>query len=293
MRSVKEMFDLIINTAKNDDRIRAVYMNGSRTNPNVKKDIFQDYDIVYVVTETESFIKDKNWVDVFGKKIIMQLPDESDKILYGKDNFSRSYGYLMQFTDGNRIDLTIETPDMALEKIKNDKLTIVLLDKDNILPVIPEPTDKDYWVKRPTQELFNICCNEFWWVILYIAKGLWREEIPYAMDCLNYWVRPQLMKMLSWYAGFKTNFSCSMGKSGKNLKEYIPEDMWKRYLKTYPCAEISSIWDSVFIMADLFEETAVKVSDELNLKYNFEEASNSKSYLKHISELSQDAKEIY
>ncbi len=34
MRSEQEMFELIINTARNDDRIRAVIMNGSRANPN-------------------------------------------------------------------------------------------------------------------------------------------------------------------------------------------------------------------------------------------------------------------
>lgn len=53
MRSEKEMLELIINTAREDSRIHAVYMNGSRTNKNAPKDIFQDYDIVYVVEETK------------------------------------------------------------------------------------------------------------------------------------------------------------------------------------------------------------------------------------------------
>ena len=44
MRSENEMYDLILDIAKNDVRIKAVYMNGSRTNENVPKDIFQDYD---------------------------------------------------------------------------------------------------------------------------------------------------------------------------------------------------------------------------------------------------------
>ncbi len=52
MRSEQEMFDLILNTAREDKRIRAVYMNRSRTNPSAPRDIFQDYDIVYVVRET-------------------------------------------------------------------------------------------------------------------------------------------------------------------------------------------------------------------------------------------------
>lgn len=45
-------------SANNDERIRAVYMNGLRANPNVSKDIYQDYDVVFMVTETESFLNE-------------------------------------------------------------------------------------------------------------------------------------------------------------------------------------------------------------------------------------------
>ena len=40
MRSEQEMFDLILQTAREDDRIRAVIMNGSRANPSAPRDIF-------------------------------------------------------------------------------------------------------------------------------------------------------------------------------------------------------------------------------------------------------------
>ena len=40
MRTEKEMFDLILGTASNDERIRAVIMNGSRANKDVKKRLF-------------------------------------------------------------------------------------------------------------------------------------------------------------------------------------------------------------------------------------------------------------
>jgi len=39
LRSEAEMYDLILRLAKEDSRICAVYMNGSRTNKNVPKDI--------------------------------------------------------------------------------------------------------------------------------------------------------------------------------------------------------------------------------------------------------------
>ena len=47
MRSEEEMMHLILQVAKDDERVRAVYLNGSRTNPNAPKDRFQDYDVVY------------------------------------------------------------------------------------------------------------------------------------------------------------------------------------------------------------------------------------------------------
>jgi aminoglycoside 6-adenylyltransferase len=52
MRSEQEMLYLIVSTAANDDRIRAVIMTGSRANPNAPRDCFQDFDIVYIARKT-------------------------------------------------------------------------------------------------------------------------------------------------------------------------------------------------------------------------------------------------
>ena len=58
MRSEQEIMDLILSVAKSDSRILAAYLKGSRTNPNVPKDVYQDFDLMYVVTETNSFRQD-------------------------------------------------------------------------------------------------------------------------------------------------------------------------------------------------------------------------------------------
>jgi aminoglycoside 6-adenylyltransferase len=62
MRSESEILELILNTARRDERVRAVIMNGSRINPNAPKDFFQDYDVVYLVTEKDSFLADPSWI---------------------------------------------------------------------------------------------------------------------------------------------------------------------------------------------------------------------------------------
>lgn len=293
MRNEQEMMHVILNIAKNDERIRAVYMNGSRTNPNVPKDIFQDYDIVYVVTETASFIKNKKWINQFGDLLMMQEPDIYDQSRGSKMDFDRSYGYLMLFTDGNRIDLHIETEESMLQGYKSDKLTVPLLDKDNCLPSIPPPTDIDYRVKKTTEAMFLSCCNNFWWCLQNVAKGIWRDELPYAMQMFDYVIRAELDEMVSWWIGTENNYQVPTGKMGKYFKKYLPEPYWDMYKKTYSDGNYENIWDSIFVSCNLFRLLANGIAVSLKFSYPLKDDKNMTHYLEHVRNLPADAEEIY
>lgn len=289
MRSEREMLDLILNVAKSDERIRAVGMNASRTNPNAPKDVFQDYDIVYLVTDVGSFIQDPDWVNVFGDRIVMQKPEEMKLVPPAMDGF---YPYLMLFTDGNRIDLTLCPIDKKDDWNGGDRLAVVLLDKDQSLPQLAEPTDQGYWVQQPTAKLFADCCNEFWWVSPYVAKGLWRQEILYALDHLNI-IREMLVKMLEWQAGVLTGFSVSTGKNGKYLKGYIPESSWEQLLATYSKGQYEDAWNALFTMTDLFRSTAQEVAAKFGFAYPNQDDRRVMAYLKRVRTLESGAAEIF
>ncbi|MGE7997734.1 aminoglycoside 6-adenylyltransferase [Lysinibacillus sp. NPDC093190] len=275
MRSEKEMMELILRVAEKDERVRAVGMNGSRTNSNVPEDTFRDYDIVYLVSDLQSFLTNHDWINVFGRRIIIQTPE--DMVMFPPELGGR-FSYLMLFVDGNRIDLMlipIEEKDIYCSE---DGLTVILLDKDGDMPKLSEPTDKDYWVKKPSAEFFADCCNEFWWVTTYVAKGLWRQEILYAYNHLNS-VREMLLTMLEWRVGIGTNFSLSVGKNSKYLERYVNKDIWKRLMKTYPSGDYEQVWNSLFETIDLFEQIAIEVADILEYQYPFEDANKVKQYL--------------
>ncbi|RXJ04409.1 aminoglycoside 6-adenylyltransferase [Anaerobacillus alkaliphilus] len=293
MRSEKEMFDLILGFAKKDERIRAVYMNGSRTNPNVQKDIFQDYDIVYVVTGTASFLADEEWINVFGDLLMIQEPDKLDQGVGIPKNFDRSYTYLMLFTDGNRIDLHLETKESMLAGYETDKLTLPLLDKDDILPIIPPPTDIDYHVKKPSEGDFNSCTNNFWWCLQNVAKGIWRDELPYVKWMYEYTTRDSLDKMVSWWIGVETDFQVSAGKLGKYFKVYLPEDYWNMYKATYSSAYYEQMWDSIFITCELFRMLSQEVAKHFGFTYPTQDDQNMMKYLRQVRELSKGAREIF
>lgn len=295
MRTEQEMYDLILKVAEEDERIRAVYIDGSRTNPNAPRDIFQDYDVGYVVRETESFIKDRDWTErMFGKILYMQRPDEFAEFFpdEGVDP-AKSYGWLMQFADGNRIDLHVETIASAQEGIFDDTLRKILLDKDGILPEIPESNDSGYFVKKPAQEEYICACNEFWWCLNNVAKGLWRGEMTYVQHMVNHVVRIQLEKLLSWKVGLITDWSVSVGKSGKYMNRWLPEKDWNEYLSTWFSCDVKEAWEAAVRMCTLFDRTAKEVGAGLGCEYNQTEAENSFSYFRHVRMLPRDAEEVY
>ncbi|MEA5077739.1 MAG: aminoglycoside 6-adenylyltransferase [Anaerolineaceae bacterium] len=283
MRSDQEMYDLILNTARQDDRIRAVILNGSRANPNAQRDRLQDFDIVYIVRELQTFLSKPGWIDRFGERIVMQTPDEMDDP-YCEDR--QRFAYLMQFCDGNRIDLTLITR-RAFDTQPLDSLSVLLLDKDNDLPPFPAPTEANYLPKPPDEREFFNCCNEFWWVCPYVAKGLVRQEIPYARHMHEAVVRPQLFKMLTWYIGFKTDFKVNPGKNGKYFKRYLEAELWEMLKKTYANAEYDASWQALFATCQLFNKIAQDVSTSLGWVYSPDEGIQVQQYLRELNQSQQ------
>ncbi|GGA40273.1 aminoglycoside 6-adenylyltransferase [Paenibacillus physcomitrellae] len=286
MRDEQTMMELILGAAREDERIRAVALNGSRSNPAAPRDIFQDYDIVYLVTEVQSFIQDPSWIDRFGERIMLQCPELMTLI---PPEANGRFVYLMLLADGNRLDLRLIPLEQTEAYLLEDKLTVILMDKDHLIPECIVPTDEDYRVEPPTAELFANCCNEFWWVSTYVAKGLWRREILYAQDHLNMNVRPMLLKMLNWLAGIRTDFTVNTGKSSKYLQAYIPESDWERLLDTYAGSGYEDVWKALFTMAELFRSTAKQVAGHMQYDYLEEDDRKVYAYLQHVAVLPRDA----
>lgn len=283
MRPEKEIIKLILDVAS-DPRIRAVLLNGSRANRRIKPDSLQDFDIIYVVSNLESFTKDHSWINVFGERIILQMPDEMS---IGINNNHGSFAYLMLFKDGNRIDLTLLPTEKLLTDFKHDSLTIVLLDKDNLFENFPPPNDADYYIKKPSDKDFRDCCNEFRWVATYVAKGLSRKEIVYSKQMMEVNLRKMFILMIEWYIGMENNFIVSFGFAGKNIKHNVDTRLYEKILSTYPDSNIDNIRESMFVMIEIFEELSQKIADHFNFYYDKEEAHNVFEYLKDCKPIEQ------
>lgn len=288
MRREQEIYNLILDFANRDENIRAVVLNGSRANPNVKPDPFQDFDAACLVRDILPYLRNWDIVRFFGEPMIVQLPEEmTDPPADGDGHYS----YLMQFMDGNRIDLSFFPPSQW-SRPTQDSLASALLDKDGLLANLPESSERDYIPAPPTDKAFQDCCNEFWWVCPYVAKGLWRGELIYAHALLEV-IREQLMKMLRWYFGIQTDFKMSPGKHGRNFKNIFAPEMMSQIEHTYADADLEKVWQALFTMGDLFRSTAREVAGAFGFEYPQADDDRVSAHLRHVKGLPRDAKEIY
>ena len=273
MRTPEEMINIILTIAKEDERIRAVTLGGSRANKACPVDVYQDFDIVFYVEDVTPFWDNMNWIEEkFGKPSLIQKPESMGLIPPDNDG---KYVYLMIFPDGNRIDLQI-----TAEEYRDDgEPVILLLNKDGTFPRIQ--IAEDYWyIKRPTAKMFADCCNEFHWCLNNVAKGIAREELSYAMEMQNHYVRDMLILMLEWYAGTNYDFKISTGKCGKYFKRYLPEAIYERFKATYSNAEYDNMWKAAFEMLYLFGDVAREVAAKLGFRYDEAEEMGIERYMK-------------
>lgn len=273
----KEVLKEILRFAEEQLSIRFVWMQGSRANPNVMPDIYQDFDIVYGVSELEPFTRDITWLNRFGKILLMQEPMKLDRINGLRDVDYTSY--LVLFEDGLRIDVSLHLIQDTMEI--DDSLTLVLLDKDNRFKE-HEASEADYCIQRPDEEQYLACTNEFWWCMNNVAKGIRRDELYYSMKMFHGPVRDMLVRMLEWWIACQSEKPVSAGKDGKRFKMLLPEGLYQRFRLTYSGADEEDFWNAVDVMCDLFRDVSTDVALHGAFPYPEHEEHGLRQYLAWI-----------
>ena len=248
------MMDLILRVAAEDPRIRLVTLEGSRANPNARRDAYQDFDITYHVTDLGSYLADPSWLDVFGPRLMMQEPEAME--LFPAE--WPGHSYLIFFADYHKLDLTLLPLDELEGYLRDDKMIRVLLDKDQRIPEPIIPSDAAFHVRKPSERSYTDACNEFWHVCTYVVKGLLRSEILFAIDHLTI-MRQELLRMLAWRVGEETDYSLSVA--------YLPPELWARLLQTYRCDSYEACWTSLDTMLALFRELSRDLASRWHYRY--------------------------
>ena len=190
-----------------------------------------------------------------------------------------TFAYLIQFEDGNRIDLTIVDIRNIEKEALNQEPRIILLNKDNLKELIPVEDEREFFIKKPEVMEFNNTCNEFRWLCIYISKGLCREELYYAKYAFDVLVMNMFIKMLYWKIAADHLFQVTTGSHSKYLKRYLSEEEMSRFQAIFPSGEYEDIWNKLFIMYDYFAELEAYVAEKLGYSITIEETERVRQFI--------------
>ena len=266
MRTDQEILGLILETAKKL-QVDAVALSGSRTNPKVQTDEFQDYDLVYVVDDIDNLTSDLSWLDQFGKRIIEQEVTLGHRRLY-----------LMLFEDGNRIDLTICPKDYINEWVDSEAGFTVLVDEKGLFESY-FPSPERFWTSPASEKDFEKACNEFWWVSAYVVKGICRKQIIYATDHLYGICQQELLKILAWQIASDRG-AVDIGKNYKYLFNYLPIEKEKEFSALLDFSSLDKITQSLLATMEFFHQEAQYLAQKMGFKYEKEVAEKMIEYAK-------------
>ena len=264
MRTESEMLNLILQIAKNL-QVEAVAMSGSRTCPNVPKDEFQDYDVVYIVNDLDNLTSDLSWLNQFGKRIIEQEVSLGNRRIY-----------LMLFEDGNRIDLTL-CPKEHIQEWVDSEVGFTVLEDEKGLFESYSPSPKRFWIHPATETDFKNSCNEFWWVSAYVVKGICRHQVIYATDHLYGICQQELLKVLAWQVTSDRG-KVDIGKNYKYLFNYLPVEKEKEFSALIDFSSVEKLTQSLFATMQLFHREAQILAQKMGFDYDKEVADKIIDY---------------
>ena len=278
MKTYDEMYNLIIKTAQEDDRIRAVTMEGSNVTMGAVHDAFSDFDVSFFVSDIREFTKDHDYMKRFGDILIMQMPDDYYAEPYDY-NGKKRFAYLTQYKDGNRIDLTFIDVSNITDQTKFEEPRTVLINKDNFKELKDITSPECFFIKKPSEFEFFNTVNEFRWVSNYATKGLCRDEFYYAKRVMDEYMMNMFMKMINWKVGIANDFKVSTGANSKYLKKYLTKEEMDRFTGVFASGEYEDMWNKLFLMYDYFEELSVYVSQKLDYPLDLEESRNVRIFM--------------
>ena len=273
-----DRLEYALDIAKADDNIRGVILFGSRANDNFIPDRYSDYDMLFVVAKKDLFC-----VSVFEDDVKIKYR-ASD---FHPEAFPAETAYLMLFDDYSRIDFlycTAEDVEGVISRHAIGCPVKCLLDKDNNLNKSFE-FDSDYHnVRKMDEKTFIHACEEFFWEIQNVVKGIKRDEISYAMFLRDMALRDMLNMMIDCYIGLKNNYSVTTGVLGRHRRKYLPSELYELYRNTYLSNTAEDVWASLGYMMDLFSVTGTAIADAYGYRYPKADELFMRDYIKCVKE---------
>jgi aminoglycoside 6-adenylyltransferase len=275
-----QLLTSILTWAQSNDAIRVMLLTSSLVNPQAPVDELSDLDIEFVVTDLPAFLQDDSWLANFGDVIAVIAENE--------EAFDGIHAMRMVFYENySKVDFKLFSIPNFLEEAAKPELPEdwdvgykVLFDKDGLTAKMLPPTYNATFIKKPSNQTFQLKMLDFWWDLIYVAKGLLRDELFYAKYVSEEVMRfNNLQVIMEWYIGMQHDWKIGTNKKGRLFKTCLSPEMWRKVEATFAGSDMEDNWRALFAYADLGSEIGPAIARQLGYEYPLELEQKILAYL--------------
>lgn len=246
--------------------VHVAYVAGSRARLDHGADEYSDLDIQMYVDDPKRYLESNSWIENFGK-LNTAIPFQ---------NGGGGLEWLALFEGGYQVDFVIDS--LTAFQAQSDKGVPlgwflrgarVLLDKTgNAQRLIPEQFERSS-SSAITEESFDFTVNMFWFLAIYLAKQILRNEL-WTVKLRDVECKQVLLQTVEWYEKLEHGEEFDTWHAGRFIYEWVDDDIFTRLNGVFGRFDAADSWRALQETIDLYELMSRKLA--AHYQYTYPEA---------------------
>lgn len=264
-----------VSWAQTVEDIRAAFIVGSRARNDHPADEWSDLDIVFFTSKQNYYLSNNEWIKNFGN-IWTSFPSQTA----GGD-----LELLTLFDGGWQVDFVIHSIDDFNEIVKNKKVpdnfnrgVKVIIDKDHAAKDIMPQCNKAPQGVSLSEDMFIQVINMFWFVVLYMAKQLLRNEL-WVVKVRDSNIKELLLQMIEWHEKTVNGCEYDTWHAGRFLCKWVSIETQAELQNSFGHFDRNDSWKALMATITLFKRLSHDISEKMNFGYPYDLESNVSDWI--------------
>jgi aminoglycoside 6-adenylyltransferase len=252
--------------AQTVEDIRAAFIVGSRVREDHPADEWSDLDIIFYTTEQNHYLSNQEWLSNFG--------DICTSFIYETDGGEPEC--LTLFNGGWQVDFVINTLDNLNYMVKNKIIpnnfyrgVKVLIDKDHIAKYIMPQYSKPPQENPISEDKFLQSVNMFWFLALYSAKQILRNEL-WVVKVRDGNMKQLLLQMIEWHEKAVNGAEYDTWHAGRFLCEWASKETQIELQNSFGHFDRIDSWKALIATINLFRRLSHEIVEIKNFSYLYD-----------------------
>lgn len=264
MPNDNQILQKLISFAENDPRISAMVLFGSRAREEKKADRFSDYDLIFFVSDVDSFIHSDEWLRGIAEPRISFFENTAVQDYERRVFFDDALDMDFLFYNVKDVERITADPIIRVWYAKGHR---ILVDKINYSKIVeascPAPMEK----KAITEQDFCNNVNNFWFHTIWATKKLCRGEVWAAKNCIDGYLKNLLREMLEYEAIARYGAGFDVWHDGRFFDEWVDPYIRSGLQDAYGKYDRESLQSALANTMDLYTTAARNTARLMNYPY--------------------------